>query len=187
MAKQNKNPFAGKGQGDVQGTYEYIDGDGEYLARVENAKIGRNRKKAELAFMEVTIVKVLSEASNHRVGQTVSRAVHVTHDYFMSEVVNFLKGVIGPEVGELDDEELQELCSEMFPHVDEGKDSPLKGSIVELNAWQTKTQEGKDFTKIAWRTGPPANQIVDVLGEQTADRFFPPEEREAMIKAEAES
>ena len=179
-----KNPFAGKGKDDVMASYQYINKDGNYYVRLDNCKIGRNRKKRELAFIEVTILKVLSDEAEHKVGQTVSKAVGLDNDYLMTDITDLLKAAIGEHVMELSDEELTELCWEMFPHVDEGGQSPLKNIVLELQSWEQEKQDGDPFTKVKWSSGPPVEKLPDILGQETLDRFFPPDVYEGMLKAE---
>lgn len=177
-----KSVFKGIGNAKVLKDANYVR-PGHYWVKVERCRIGENRKKQELAFIEMTVIDVLDpETSVHRVGEAITHAVRADNDYFLPEVLAFISVAAGVDIETASDAEKEQAANMVF-----GDENPLGGTILELFARNIVTKENKDFTKINYRREVSYQEAAETLEEDIKNRFYPNGALDRLARHEAET
>lgn len=117
---------------------------GNYLVRVDKAKVGKTRKDVPFFVTETTILE--SDNPERKRGSSCSWMCMGDKDAFLGNVKNFC--AIATEI---DDADVDEAGVELIV----SEDNPLGGTILRVQATNIKTREGKDFTKVIWKMSTP--------------------------------
>jgi len=172
-----------KDAGDARSKREgnYISGEGRYVARIEKCRLDQNRKKQTLAFVELTILHRLDPESSHRVGEEVTWCIREDSDYFLPEIMAFIKNTTGEDIDGMDRKGRTDLMAAIFE-----SDNPLGGTFCEFAASKRETKTGATITVTSFKRPVPASEVAGLLDAATIKRFFPKGELEAAVAAEAE-
>jgi hypothetical protein len=139
----SSNPFdrVANSEGRFGGVYPL---PGVYPALyVDVLKMIRSRKGEDVFIAEFDILD--SEVPNRLKGTRMSWAVNFRHDASPGNVKAFLAAVMAVPQTEVDGKGAQYACSDK---------NPCHGRLVRLEAVQTKTKTGNDFTLTNWRPLP---------------------------------
>lgn len=168
---------------------KYVQGDGQYIARIEKCWIGENRTKDQLAFVQTTLLHRLDPGSNHSVGEEVTPlAVKEKSDYFWGEISSFIANITGEDVNNMDRDAKIELMTSVFE-----SDNPLGGTIIEFSSEERVKKDAKEkanpgpkdrYTVVSFKRQVPATEVADLLTPEELQRFFPGDALEKLIEAE---
>lgn len=110
---------------------------------VDVVKMIRSRKGEDVFIAEFDILQ--SDVPERKAGTRMSWAVNFRHDASPGNVKAFLAAVMNSEQSEVDGKSAQLACSDK---------NPCHGRLVRLEAVQTKTKAGNDFTLCNFRPIP---------------------------------
>ena len=133
---------------------------GHYLFLIENGKLSKARDEIPFVVLEMVCVKVFGDtadyqpvedpsAKGHFVGERASHLIKnggPGKDMFLPNIKAMVTGVMG--IGE--DAVKPELVESIF--VTEGKESEWRGLVVEVEARNRKTNAGKTFTRVSYKS-----------------------------------
>jgi hypothetical protein len=126
---------------------------GLYWCRIDKCKTDISRKRETFAAIEMTVVKVIDgdNGKGHRVGESVSRLIMMTSDYFLPEVKAFVAGSVGMQPEQI----TEHNCNEVF-----GPTQPLTGTVVEVQASLITTKKNTPFTTVTFKREVPAAELL---------------------------
>lgn len=160
---------------------------GNYICRITRVKADKNRKGDEFVAVEMDCLHVAATEQGlpgHIVGEAVSHLLMKKSDYFLDEFRSFAAAAVGCGIDEIDEQACVDICD---PEL-----QPLAGSIVEIQAKNRITKQGKDFTNVTYKRRISAAAIKakdaamgGLLTDQEIARFFPKGSLEKQIALEA--
>ncbi len=139
---------------------------GHYTFLIENGKMQETRNHEPFVVLEMICCKVYPDTPGylppkedprqinaHFVGERASHLIKYGgkgKDMFLPNILSMLMGIYSVPQEKI----TKEVIESSF--VGEGKESDLRGLVVELTATNRKTKSGGDFTRISYlRTVPP--------------------------------
>lgn len=168
------------------GNANYVNGEGQYLARIEVCKTGKNYKKIDFACVVLTILADLTQdgSSKHKVGEEVTVLVRRDNDYFMRDWITFIQQITGEDMTNATGDQKVEALEMVF-----GSDNPLGGTLVEMHSLLRLKKDGNPddpkqyYTLINWKREVRAYEAIGMLSQGVIDRYFPEGALEALAKA----
>lgn len=110
-------------------------------------KMTQSRKREDLFIAEFDILE--SQVEERRAGTRMSWVVNFKHDAAPGNVKLFLAALLDIPPGEVDAEGAKYACS---------AENPCHGRLIRLEATNTITKAGNDFTLCKWRSLPKEKQ-----------------------------
>lgn len=150
---------------------------GHYLVRLDKVLGKKNRKGEDQFVIEMTIVHVYNDmdGKGHKVGEECANVINFKHDMALPNVKRFLMACLQrPE---------QDITPQVCDRVVSDK-QPLAGLIVEVQAINTVTKKGQDFTDVGYKRPVPASVLMNELTDEEISRFFPDGQLEKMLEKE---
>jgi hypothetical protein len=137
------DPFSrvGDSDGKMGGVYPL---PGVYpMLYLDVIKMIKSRKNDDVFIAEFDIVQ--SDVQERPAGSRMAWAVNFRHDASPGNVKSFLASLMNVDVKEVDADSCRLACSDK---------NPCHGRLIRLEATQTKTKTGNDFTLCNWRPIP---------------------------------
>jgi hypothetical protein len=177
--------FSGIGNAKVSRDANYFR-PGHFWLRIDSCRIGENRHKDKLSFIEGTVVAVLDDPAQHedphRVGEVTTKATKVSSDYFLPDTLQFISAAAGVDLESASDEDKEEAANLVF-----GDQNPLAGTCVEVRNRGIITQTGNPFTKVTFVREVLPAELLEALDEEVIARFWPGDALQRVIEAEKQS
>jgi hypothetical protein len=149
---------------------------GRYVARIEDCVSFEREGKGRMWKTTLTILAIdtMEQDNAHKVGDEV----HVFYKYdprypkmFFGKIMGFIAGVMDVPDDAIGEEETNEVLSD---------DNPMRGMVTVVTArnsvsTKSKNEDGtpKVFTNYSWAPRLSDEEIVEAIGEDGVERFFP--------------
>ena len=182
------SPFANMGSVASSQSANYLR-QGDYLMRIKAAKVKQNRKNTLSAIFECVVVHCYAAGNTldgtpvppHQTGEEVSMVFNLTQDYSMPKIKALICHAFGlPGMPFSDAEVNQEVADAVF-----GPTNPLQGRMLRVRGTSHKTQKDNEIVKETVMGRVLAEQIAEVVDENTIERIWGSAEAYAeQIKAE---
>lgn len=144
---------------------------GRYVARIDSCDSFEAEQKGLMWKNTLTILAV--EDGDHKVGEQV----HVFYKkgqypkVFLQNIKGFMAGVLDVADDEIGEEEAEQALSD---------DSPMVGLVTVVTGRQQASKSSRDedgnprkYTVYSWQPSLDDEEIVEAIGEEGVERFFP--------------
>jgi hypothetical protein len=151
---------------------------GHYLVRIDRVLGKKNRKDEDQFIVEMTVIHVYNdmEGKGHKVGEECANVINFKHDMALPNVKRFCMAVLQRPEADITPTVCERIVSDK---------QPLAGVIVEVQAINTVTKKGNDFTDVGYKRPVPAKHLIEQLTEDEVSMFFPDGLLEKMLEREA--
>lgn len=157
------------------------------LWRIDNVKVDENRSGEGFMAIEMTCLEDLVSEKyargvyGHTPGESASHLMMKKHDSFLGNVKAFIANTMGVPVEEIAENDALAICD---------ASQPLRNTVVEIEARNTKTKRGTDFTVVNYKGEVPPTELIARWGEledgaEMMERFFPQGLLERLAAADA--
>lgn len=150
---------------------------GRYWANIKACKASANRKGEQFVAVEMQVIKVIDDdnGNGHRVLEDVTHMLMAKHDSFMGNIKKMISDILDVPQEEITSDEAMQIVS---------PEQPLANTVVEFNAFNTKTQKGNDFTVVDYSREIPINETAKHVDVETLQIAFPGGILETLMQAE---
>lgn len=157
------------------------------LWRIDNVKVDENRSGEGFMAIELTCLedlvpdKYARGVYGHTQGESASHLMMKKHDSFLGNVKSFIANTMGVPVEEITENDALAICD---------ASQPLRNTVVEIEARNTKTKRNTDFTVVNYKGEVTPSELLSRWSEREdgaalVERFFPDGLLERLAAADA--